>query len=204
MTIYLASQSPRRAQLLEQIGVPFELLLPTADEDTEQLEATIQGESPVQYVERVTRAKANAAVIRMRLQQRKTLPILVSDTTVAIGGTIFGKPQHAAHAVEILSQLSGKTHRVLTAVAVAKVGPGETSSVRLALSRSRIQFKRLKASEIDRYVASEEPFGKAGAYAIQGFAATFVKSIEGSYSGIMGLPLFETAKLLNLANNRLK
>jgi septum formation protein len=200
MIIYLASQSPRRAQLLEQIGVQFELLLPSVGEDTEQLEATIQGESPVQYVERVTRAKADAAVARMRVQQRKVLPILVSDTTVAIGGTIFGKPRNAAHATEILSQLSGKTHRVLTAVAVADAGPEEICAVRIALSRSRIQFKRLKASEIDRYVESQEPFGKAGAYAIQGYAATFIKHIEGSYSGIMGLPLFETAKLLNLAN----
>ncbi len=200
MTIYLASQSPRRAQLLEQIGVQFELLLPTADEDAEQLEATIQGESPVQYVERVTRAKADAAVARMRLQERLVLPILVSDTTVAIGGTFFGKPENAEHAKEILSQLSGKTHKVLTAVAVAKVSSPKDHSISLALSRSRIQFRRLKGSEIDRYVATGEPFGKAGAYAIQGYAATFVKHIEGSYSGIMGLPLFETAKLLNLSN----
>jgi septum formation protein len=200
MIIYLASQSPRRAQLLEQIGVEFELLLPTADEDAEQLEATIQGESPVQYVERVTRAKADAAVARMRLQQRVVRPILVSDTTVAIGGTIFGKPENAEHAKEILSQLSGKTHKVLTAIAVAQVRSTQVHSIQLALSRSRIQFKRFKASEIDRYVATGEPFGKAGAYAIQGYAATFVKHIEGSYSGIMGLPLFETAKLLNLSN----
>jgi septum formation protein len=199
MTIYLASQSPRRAQLLEQIGVQFELLLPTAEEDPEQLEATIQGESPVQYVERVTRAKGDAAVARMRLQQRMALPILVSDTTVAIGGTIFGKPENAEHAKEILSKLSGRTHKVLTAVAVAQTVGKDEHSIRLVLCRSRIQFKRLKAFEIDRYVASGEPFGKAGAYAIQGRAAAFIQHIEGSYSGIMGLPLFETAKLLKLS-----
>jgi septum formation protein len=200
MTIYLASQSPRRAQLLKQIGVQFELLLPTAEEDPEQLEATIQGESPVQYVERVTRAKADAAVARMQLQKRNVLPILVSDTTVAIGGTIFGKPENAESAKQILTQLSGKTHKVLTAVAIAQLGSNQQHSVRLALSRSRIQFRRLKASEIDQYIATQEPFGKAGAYAIQGYAATFIAHIEGSYSGIMGLPLFETAKLLKLAS----
>jgi septum formation protein len=199
MTIYLASKSPRRAQLLEQIGVQFELLLPTADENAEALEATIQGESPVQYVERVTRAKADAAVTRMRLQQRRTLPILVSDTTVAIGGTIFGKPENAEHAKTILSKLSGRTHKVLTAVAVAQTVGTDDHSVKLLLCRSRIQFRRLKSSEIDQYVASGEPFGKAGAYAIQGHAAAFIAHIEGSYSGIMGLPLFETAKLLKLS-----
>ncbi len=198
MRIYLASQSPRRAQLLEQIGVSFDLLVADANEDAEQLEATIQGESPVQYVERVTRAKAHAAIQRMQKRHLLVQPILVSDTTVAIGGTIFGKPENAKHAEHILSRLSGRTHRVLTAVALATLSKQGEHQIQLAISRSRIQFRRLKASEITQYVASGEPFGKAGAYAIQGFAASFIQHIEGSYSGIMGLPLFETAKLLKL------
>ncbi len=198
LPIYLASQSPRRAQLLEQIGVPFEILIADESEDAELLEKHIQGESPTQYVDRVTRAKAQAAVVRMQHRQLPVRSILASDTTVAIGGTIFGKPANADHAREILTQLSGKTHRVLTAVAIAQISGEGPAKITLAISRSRIQFRRLKREQIDRYIASGEPFGKAGAYAIQGRAATFIQHIEGSYSGIMGLPLFETAKLLKI------
>jgi len=204
--IYLASQSPRRQELLRQIGVRFELLLPDADEDAEALEAPIAHESPTRYVQRVTLAKAEAA--RARLRRRALLaapmpaapmpaapmlaaPILVSDTTVAVGGRIFGKPLDAADAARMLRALSGRTHRVLTAVAVVR-----GARIEQALNVSRVRFAHLSQHEIDDYVASGEPMGKAGAYAIQGAAARFIRKIEGSHSGIMGLPLYETARLL--------
>ena len=192
--VYLASQSPRRRQLLEQIGVRCELLLPDAAEDAEALEAERAGELPLAYVQRVTRAKLQAA--RQRLAQRglATAPILCSDTTVALGRRIHGKPRDAADAAAILQQLSGRTHRVITAVAVAS-GPQEW----LAVSTSHVSFAELGADTIDRYIASGEPFGKAGAYAIQGAAGAWVKRIDGSYTGIMGLPLYETAELLRAA-----
>ncbi|OYU00645.1 MAG: septum formation inhibitor Maf [Burkholderiales bacterium PBB1] len=195
--IYLASQSPRRRQLLEQIGVRGELLLPDASEDAEALEAERAGELPLAYVQRVTRAKLHAA--RQRLQQRQLAPapILCSDTTVALGRRIFGKPQDAADAAAILQQLSGCTHRVITAVAVAS-GAAE----HLAVSTSRVSFAELTADTIARYIASGEPFGKAGAYGIQGAAGAWVKRIDGSYTGIMGLPLYETAELLRAVGVR--
>ncbi len=195
--IYLASQSPRRRQLLEQLGVRCELLLPDASEDAEALEAERAGELPLAYVQRVTRAKLHAA--RQRLTQRglPPAPILCSDTTVALGRRIHGKPRDAADAAAILQQLSGRTHRVITAVAVAS-GTSELLSV----STSRVTFAELDAESIDRYIASGEPFGKAGAYAIQGAAGAWVKRIDGSYTGIMGLPLFETAELLRAVGVR--
>jgi septum formation protein len=192
--IYLASQSPRRRQLLEQIGVRFELLLPRADEDAEALEAERAGELPAAYVERVTRAKLHAARARLRHSGLPDAPILCSDTTVALGRRILGKPADAAEAVATLSALSGRTHRVITAVALA-AGRRE----RVALSTSRVRVAALPASVIEAYVASGEPFGKAGAYAIQSSFAAWVEHIAGSYSGIMGLPLFETAALLRWA-----
>ena len=195
--IYLASQSPRRRQLLEQLGVRCELLLPDASEDAEALEAEHAGELPLAYVQRVTRAKLHAA--RQRLTQRglPPAPILCSDTTVALGRRIHGKPRDAADAAVILQQLSGRTHRVITAVAVAS-GASESLSV----STSRVTFAELDAESIERYIASGEPFGKAGAYAIQGAAGAWVKRIDGSYTGIMGLPLFETAGLLRAVGVR--
>ncbi len=195
--IYLASQSPRRRQLLEQLGVRCELLLPDASEDAEALEAERAGELPLAYVQRVTRAKLHAA--RQRLTQRglPPAPILCSDTTVALGRRIHGKPRDAADAAAILQQLSGRTHRVITAVAVAS-GASESLSV----STSRVTFAELDAESIERYIASGEPFGKAGAYAIQGAAGAWVKRIDGSYTGIMGLPLFETAGLLRAVGVR--
>ena len=195
--VYLASQSPRRRQLLEQMGVRCELLLPDATEDAEALEAERQGELPLAYVQRVTRAKLHAA--RQRLQQRQLppAPILCSDTTVALGRRIYGKPQDAADAAAILQQLSGRTHRVITAVAVAS-GAAE----HLAVSTSRVSFAELSADTIDCYIASGEPFGKAGAYGIQGAAGAWVKRIDGSYTGIMGLPLYETAELLRAVGVR--
>ncbi len=192
--IYLASQSPRRQQLLAQIGVRFELLLPGAGEDAESLEAEWPGELPADYCERVTRAKLAAAHQRLRARHLPDAPILCSDTTVALGRRILGKPADADAARTTLRLLSGRTHRVITAVAVAA---GRRQ--RLAVSVSRVRFALLPEHVIERYVASGEPFGKAGAYAIQSSLAAWVAHIEGSYSGIMGLPLFETAQLLRQA-----
>jgi septum formation protein len=189
--IYLASQSPRRRQLLDQLGVRYELLLPRPDEDAEALEALRAGELPAAYVERVTRAKLRAARARLAASGLPTAPILCSDTTVALGRRILGKPKDAAEAVAMLSALSGRTHRVITAVAV-----GDARRSRLAVNLSRVHFDVIPAAEIDAYVASGEPFGKAGAYAIQSSIAGRIARIDGSYSGIMGLPLHETAQLL--------
>ncbi len=192
--IYLASQSPRRRQLLDQIGVRHELLLPGDDEDAEALEAERAGELPADYVERVTRAKLRAA--RERLQRRglPEAPILCADTTVALGRRILGKPADAADARATLTLLAGRTHRVITAVALHA---GRRASV--AVSTSRVTIVAMPPAAIDAYIASGEPFGKAGAYAIQSAYAGWIERIEGSYSGIMGLPLFETAQLLRRA-----
>jgi septum formation protein len=193
MKIYLASQSPRRRQLLDQIGVEHELLLPDADEDAEALEAVRPGELPADYVQRVTRAKLDAALARWKRRRLPPAPILCADTTVAVGRSILGKPADDEDAARMLSLLSGRTHRVLTAVAV-RSGRREA----LSLSVSRVHVRELTKREIAAYVASGEPRGKAGAYAIQSAAAAWISRIEGSYSGIMGLPLYETARLLGL------
>ena len=192
--IYLASQSPRRAQLLEQLGVPQRPLLAGGDEDAEALEAEVRGELPAAYVERVTRAKLAAARRRLSARGWPSAPILVADTTVAIGTRILGKPADAAHAWAMLAALSGRTHRVLTAVAVSA---GRRTL--FALNISRVHFAPIAAAEIAAYIASREPFGKAGAYAIQGRAAAWITLIAGSYTGIMGLPLHDTARLLRQA-----
>jgi septum formation protein len=168
--------------------------LPDPHEDAEALEATTPGETPMQYVQRVVRAKALAAQARLERRGGQAAPILVADTTGAVGGTSLGKPTDAADAARMLGLLSGRTHRVLTAVAVVRGARTDE-----ALSLSRVRFERLSAARIDAYVASGEPFGKAGAYAIQGRAAAFVRRIEGSHSGIMGLPLHDTARLLQRA-----
>ena len=192
--IYLASQSPRRQALLTQLGVRFQLLLPLPDEDAESLEAVLPGEAPASYVKRVTQLKLNAALMRLERLQLATAPVLCSDTTVALGRAIFGKPQHPAEATAMLRALSGRTHTVLTALAL-----GTEKQRWQALSRSRVTFSALSDSEIATYVATEEPMGKAGAYAVQGRAAAHIPRISGSFSGIMGLPLFETAALLRAA-----
>jgi septum formation protein len=192
--VYLASQSPRRRQLLEQIGVRHELLLAAADEDVEALEAHRSGELPAAYVERVTRAKLKAAIARLALRRLPPAPIVCADTTVALGRLILGKPADATDAVRILSLLAGRSHRVITVVAVAANG-----RIRLAANVSRVHFAAVPRARIERYVASGEPFGKAGAYAIQSAAAAWIERIEGSYTGIMGLPLHETAALLEWA-----
>ena len=189
--IYLASQSPRRRQLLEQLGVRHELLLPDADEDAEALEAVPPGEAPAAYVQRVTQLKLDAALARLKRRGLPAAPVLCSDTTVALGRTIYGKPEDAADARRMLAELAGRTHRVLTAVAI-----GSARRRLQALSDSRVTFAPMSRQQIAAYVAGGEPMGKAGAYAVQGRAAAWIAHISGSYSGIMGLPMHETAQLL--------
>lgn len=189
--IYLASQSPRRSQLLEQLGVRHELLLPDVSEDTEALEAVLPGEAPRTYVQRVTALKLAAALARRQQRQLPDAPVLCADTTVALERTIFGKPNNAADAKRMLHTLSNHEHRVITAVALGYQGRQWS-----ACSVSRVRFAAMDDAAIDAYVASGEPMGKAGAYAVQGRAAAYIARISGSYSGIMGLPLFETAQLL--------
>ncbi|THU03720.1 septum formation protein Maf [Lampropedia puyangensis] len=197
--VYLASQSPRRSQLLTQMGVAHELLLPQADDPDpsdhpdalEALEATLAHEWPRDYVQRVTGLKLQAAMRRAQRRGLAGVPILCADTTVALGPRILGKAVDAQEAREMLGALSGQNHAVLTAVAVALDG-----QVRQALSVSQVQFADVSQVWLDGYIASGEWQGKAGAYGIQGLAATMVAHIEGSYSGIMGLPVFETYQLL--------
>lgn len=192
--IYLASQSPRRRQLLEQLGVRYELLLPDADEDSEALEAVLKNEAPASYVKRVTALKLDAALVRLERRKLPTAPVLCSDTTVTLNRTIYGKPENDKDAERMLSELAGTTHRVLTAVAV------QSGRQRFqALSTSHVRFDAMTATQIRAYVATGEPMGKAGAYAIQGRVAQHISHISGSYSGIMGLPLLETALLLQSA-----
>ena len=199
--IYLASQSPRRLQLLAQWGVRCELLLADDQEDAESLEAVLPGEAPATYVQRVTALKLAAALDRLRRRGLPPAPVLCADTTVALGRRILGKPQSNAEACAMLGDLSGREHRVLTAVAVGQlVGhAGQDSRSWSALSVSRVRFDVLTPAQIRRYVASGEPMGKAGAYAIQGRAALWTTRLHGSYSGIMGLPAHETAQVLAAA-----
>ena len=192
--IYLASQSPRRRQLLDQLGVRHELLLASPGEDAEALEDHIPGETPAVYCERVTQLKLDAAVARMKQRGLPPAPVLCADTTVALGRRIFGKPLDADDAAATLRRLSGRTHRVMTAVALAS---GRVRTARLSVST--VRFAAMPETVIAAYVASGEPFGKAGAYAIQSAAAAWIARIDGSYSAIMGLPLYETAQLLKKA-----
>lgn len=193
--IYLASASARRQALLAQAGVRFELLVADDTEDVEALERLRRGESPTAYVERVAWAKAEAGQRRQVARDLPPAPVLAADTTVAVGGTILAKPRDAEDAVRMLTLLSGRTHRVLTAVALAR----STRRLERCITVSRVTFARLSKAQIEAYVASGEPFDKAGAYAIQGGAASFVRRIEGSYTGIVGLPLYETLRLLRQA-----
>jgi septum formation protein len=191
--IYLASRSPRRRELLTQIGVRFHLLLfrERPDAAQEVNEDPLPGEAPDAYVERLARAKVLAGWTRMLQRNLPQAPVLSADTTVALGGRIFGKPLDRKEAAEMLAALSGQAHEVLTAIAL-KWG----DDLHCALSRSEVRFKDLSESEIRDYVATGEADDKAGAYAIQGRAARFVVELRGSYSGVMGLPLYETARLL--------
>lgn len=185
MQIYLASQSPRRRELLQQIGVRFRVLAPDVNE------APLPRETPEDYVLRIARIKAEVAWMRVCERRMNPLPVLAADTAVILGRHILGKPATDAAARAMLQALSGRSHRVLTSVAVAY-----ENRLKLATSETRVKFRRLSADEIAHYVASGEPHDKAGGYGIQGLAATFIARIEGSYSGVMGLPLFETARLL--------
>ncbi|OGA39713.1 MAG: septum formation protein Maf [Betaproteobacteria bacterium RIFCSPLOWO2_12_FULL_68_19] len=191
--IYLASRSPRRRELLSQIGVRFHLLLFRArpGEDAEVDESPLAAEEPGAYVERMARAKAEAGWRRLLQRNLPLAPVLAADTTVALEGRIFGKPADRGEAAEMLAALSGRTHEVLTAAAL-KHGDWLESAV----SRSEVRLKKLSEEEIRQYVATGECDDKAGAYAIQGRAARFVVELRGSYSGVMGLPLYETSQLL--------
>ncbi|MGL4667086.1 MAG: Maf family protein [Saezia sp.] len=193
--LYLASQSPRRRELLAQIGVRYELLLPKEGDDTEGLEAVWEHEPPKDYVQRVTLAKLGAAFVRHAELQLPQAPILCSDTTVALGNMILGKPQSAEHACEMLGMLQNGKHHVYSAVVVAMPQTKELIPY-LRLSVSEVTMLPMTAHDIEGYVASGECMGKAGAYAIQGRMAAYIGHIAGSYSGIMGLPLCETAQLL--------
>ena len=192
--IYLASRSPRRRELLAQIGVRYHLLLfrsrPGSPPDVD--ETLLESEAPNAYVERVARAKAEAGWKLIRLRNLPLAPVLAADTTVALGGAILGKPADRKEAVQILEQLSGQRHEVLSAVALKR-----DDWLECLLSRSEVQFKKLSAEEIAQYAATGECDDKAGAYAIQGRAARFITELRGSYSGVMGLPLYETAQLLD-------
>ncbi|PVY55339.1 MULTISPECIES: nucleoside triphosphate pyrophosphatase [unclassified Simplicispira] len=196
--IYLASQSPRRSQLLDQLGVRHTLLLPNVEgdvaEDTEAIELALPDEAPDDYVQRVTALKLGAAVQRRARRGLPDAPILCADTTVTMGTTLYGKPVDAADARRMLAELSGHTHRVLTAVAL-QAGAQRWA----ALSVSQVTFAELSPARIAAYVDSGEPLGKAGSYGIQGRAAALIAHLSGSYSGIMGLPLYETAQLLRTA-----
>lgn len=198
-SIYLASRSPRRRELLSQIGVRFHLLLfrerPGEGPDVEEI--SMPGEKPDLYVERMARAKAEAGWRRMLQRNLPIAPVLAADTTVALDGKIYEKPVDRREAFEMLESLSGRTHEVLTAVALKQDDWVESS-----LSRSEVRFKTLSAREIEQYVAIGESDDKAGAYAIQGRAGRFVVELRGSYSGVMGLPLYETAELLERLSQR--
>ena len=183
--IYLASQSPRRRELLEQIGIRFRVLIPDVNEEA------LPREAPADYVERIARMKAEAAWSRVVTRRMRRQPVLAADTAVILGRRILGKPRSRAEAAAMLQALSGRTHQVITAVALAF-----ERKLKLVRADSRVTFRRLSAEEITHYVQSGEPLDKAGAYAIQGIAATFISRIEGSYSGVVGLPLFETSRLL--------
>jgi septum formation protein len=191
--IYLASRSPRRRELLRQIGVSFELLLLREDprRGRDVNESVLDGEAPDDYVARIARTKAEVAAQQALQRGLRPYPTLGADTSVVLDGAIVGKPDNAQHALQILRALSGREHEVMTAVAIALRDRVET-----ALSISTVEFRELSEDEIHGYVRFGEPYGKAGAYAIQGRAAIFIRRMAGSYSGIMGLPLAETAELL--------
>jgi septum formation protein len=192
--IYLASRSPRRRELLAQIGVRYQLLLfrERPDSGVEINEEPLEGEAPDAYVERMAGAKAEAGWKRMMQRNLPQAPVLAADTTVALEGRIFGKPASREEAASMLAALSSRSHEVLTAIVLQN---GERTE--RALSRSEVRFKDLSANEIRDYVATGEGDDKAGAYAIQGRAARFIAELRGSYSGVMGLPLYETAQLLD-------
>jgi septum formation protein len=191
--VYLASKSPRREELLRQLGIEFASLRlrESADRERDIVEGAHDAEPPLHYVERIARTKAAIGWQRMLQRGLPPRPVLGADTEVVLGDTIFGKPKDAADAIRMLALLAGRTHQVLTAVALTW-----EQGTAAEISTSAVTFRAIPRAEIERYVATGEPFDKAGAYAVQGRAAAFVQRIDGSYSGIMGLPLFETASAL--------
>ena len=191
--VYLASKSPRREELLRQLGIEFASLRlrESSGRERDILEGAHDAEPALHYVERIARTKATIGWQRMLQRSLPPRPVLGADTEVVLDDTIFGKPKDAADAIRMLTLLSGRTHHVLTAVALC----WEQNTV-AEISTSAVTFRAIDRDEIERYVATGEPFDKAGAYAVQGRAATFVRRIDGSYSGIMGLPLYETASAL--------
>jgi len=196
--IYLASKSPRRRELLRQIGVDFELLL----SDKEVDESVHPGEAPFYYVARVTHAKLDSAQQTMILRQLPHRPVLSADTTVVIDDLILGKPANHDEAVDMITRLSGRTHQVLTSIAVG-LSLGVDTDIWHTTQVSDVTFSALTPAAIEAYCRSMEPYDKAGAYGIQGLASMFISHIVGSHSGIMGLPLFETAQLLQQAGVRI-
>jgi septum formation protein len=194
--IYLASKSPRRRELLRQVGVEFELLSLRTDPGRaiDVSEDALGGEAALAYVERVARAKGAFAWNVLHLRRMPLRPVLSADTTVTIDGEILGKPANAREAVAMLERLSGRTHQVLTSVTLHY-----TDVFEQVTQVSNVRFAKLSPADIQAYCATPEPYDKAGGYGIQGLAALFIEHIEGSHSGIMGLPVFETAQLLQKA-----
>lgn len=192
-SIYLASKSSRREALLAQLGIDFAplLLREAAGRARDVVEEVRDGEPPLHYVERIARTKALVGAQQMHRRKLPPRPVLGADTEVVLDGVVFGKPRDAADAVRMLEALSGRTHEVLTAVAVCW-----NDEIGAEISASSVTLGNIARADIDRYVATGEPFDKAGGYAVQGRAAAFVRRIDGSYSGVMGLPLYETATLL--------
>ena len=181
--LYLASQSPRRRELLDQIGIAYGVL------DVNVPEQRLPGEPPVDYVSRVAREKAGAGLLQV--MSNGSALVMGADTEVVLDDVVYGKPADPEDAARMLRELSGKTHRVISVVWILSAGNEQH-----AVSESLVRFKRLDEGEIARYIASKECFGKAGAYAIQGRAASFIEHLDGSHSCVMGLPLFETSQLL--------
>jgi septum formation protein len=195
--VYLASRSPRRAELLRQIGVEFDLLLlrEARSRQPDVDETRLREEPPGDYVCRIARTKAEIGYARVLERGWPDFPVLAADTAVSVNQNVFGKPKSAADAESMLRMLSGKSHQVFTAVAVAD----QKGDIRMRVSVSTVEFRRLTDQEILSYLSGSEAYDKAGAYAVQGKAAVFISRISGSYSGIMGLPLYETAQLLEEA-----
>jgi len=192
-SIYLASKSPRRMELLRQIGVEFEELRVRESDGRRRdvIETPRKDEPALNYVKRIARTKAVVGWHQMNRRKLPPRPVLAADTEVVVDGAVLGKPADAVNAMAMLERLSGNTHGVLTAVAVRW-----HAQIVLAVSTSQVTFRALTQDDIERYVATGEPFDKAGGYAIQGRAAAFISHLDGSYSGVMGLPLFETTEIL--------
>ncbi len=196
--IYLASKSPRRRELLRQVGIDFEVLLlrdaPPRGPDVTEI--VLPGELPEAYVARVTQEKAQAAWDAVLARRLFPLPVLAADTTVVIAQEILGKPANRDEAVSMLSKLAGNTHQVLTSIAIKY-----QHQLLQCTQKSEVTFAPLSDAQIAAYCDSAEPYDKAGGYGIQGMAARFISHINGSYSGIMGLPLYETSDLLARLNS---